>query len=196
MGEKELREASDNTLRLAGNDTQRSSTQRRRDFSKWGRVNHMLQVRSEQLRLFNIKERNGRVFKSHPLLSFVVSQRRLDLLKKVDHLGACLQVPGDVGASCETAIQFYRSHIMSRIQRFWRLLTTLGPNGKGLRVALRDIREADKTSTAWITKRQAAAPLTEPVGRTASSIPSADTDHTAPLCTIEEMDDRICVRSS
>ena len=58
-----------------------------KDFSRQGRVNHML-------------------------------KRRLDLLVKVENLATSLDVPADVGYTCETSQYFYLSTILTRWEVF------------------------------------------------------------------------------
>ena len=58
-----------------------------KDFSRQGRVNHML-------------------------------KRRLDLLVKVEQLGATLDVASDVGYTCETAQYFYLSAVLARWEQY------------------------------------------------------------------------------
>eukprot|EP01071_Lankesteria_metandrocarpae_P005629 Lankesteria_metandrocarpae@DN4072_c0_g1_i1.p1 len=90
MGERELRMQSDDVLGL--------TSVGRRDFSKWGRVNYML-------------------------------QRRMDLLEKAEILAGTLGVPGDVSSTCETATNFYKYHILSRIVAFRTNLESAGRDG-------------------------------------------------------------------
>ncbi|KAJ1658990.1 hypothetical protein IWQ61_001861 [Dispira simplex] len=52
-------------------------------------------------------------------------QRRLELLRQVDQLAASLHVPGDHGATCETASYFYVSHVLSRWEPYQRRLREL-----------------------------------------------------------------------
>ncbi|KAL3922341.1 MAG: hypothetical protein SGPRY_004594 [Prymnesium sp.] len=58
-----------------------------KDFSRLGRVNHML-------------------------------KRRLELLVRVEMLGKALEVPADVGYTCETAGYFYLSAVLARWEEF------------------------------------------------------------------------------
>jgi len=58
-----------------------------KDFSRLGRVNHML-------------------------------TRRLELLVRVERLATTLEVPADVGYTCETAQYFFHSHVLARWEAF------------------------------------------------------------------------------
>lgn len=57
------------------------------DFSKYGRVNHML-------------------------------ARRLELLERVDKLARSLDVVDDVAHGCEMAEQFYRAHVVPKVNQY------------------------------------------------------------------------------
>ncbi|KFG49851.1 putative aquarius [Toxoplasma gondii p89] len=59
----------------------------------------------------------------------MVLERRKQLLEKVEKLGRSLEEQdapglsvGDVGFSCETALQFYRYHVLFRMERFRKLV--------------------------------------------------------------------------
>ncbi|KAI8070842.1 P-loop containing nucleoside triphosphate hydrolase protein [Gongronella butleri] len=63
-------------------------------------------------------------------------ERRIELLNEVDRLAKSLKVPGDHGATCETAGYFYHSHIQPRWEPFAALIATK----KGL--TLQKLRDA------------------------------------------------------
>jgi len=77
------------------------------DFSKYGRVNHML-VRDLSFTINNL------------LMRHFEQQRRIDLLNEVGRLASSLNILEDVSYTCETATIFYQQHIVTRWEDFKR----------------------------------------------------------------------------